>query len=227
MSTPYIALSDLIGMIPAQFLAEALDDAGTGSANPEVWARIAQDTQNEIDGVLGKLYPVPFSVPLPAFIVSAAQLLAADRIYKRRGTEKNPYAADAASIRKEMAQIGEPTKVIFDQLGLSLDRLKGEDAVTQFKEIGTAISSLATQSDKIAAVRAIFGRQGANMINILSDPKAIEEAAKSTAEKAAIYEKNAALFTRVTNEFEAVGMKTKGFFLGAAESAAHALEVEQ
>ena len=107
MSTPYIALSDLIGMIPAQFLAEALDDAGTGSANPEVWTRIAQDTQNEIDGILGKLYPVPFSIPLPAFIVSAAQLLAADRIYKRRGTEKNPYAADAASIRKEMAQIGE------------------------------------------------------------------------------------------------------------------------
>ena len=114
--------------------------------------------------------------------------------------------------------------MIFDQLGISLDRLKGEDAVTQFKEIGTAISSLATQSDKIAAVRAIFGRQGANMINILSDPKAIEEAAKSTAEKAAVYEKNAALFTRVTNEFEAIGVKTQGFFLGAAEGAADALE---
>ena len=107
MSDPYVQMADLIGMIPAPFLAEALDDAGTGSANPDVWARIAQDTQNEIDGILGKLYPVPFSIPLPAFIVSAAQLLAADRIYKRRGTEKNPYAADAASIRKEMAQIGE------------------------------------------------------------------------------------------------------------------------
>ena len=107
MSDPYVQMADLIGMIPAPFLAEALDDAGTGSANPDVWARIAQDTQNEIDGILGKLYPVPFSIPLPAFIVSAAQLLAADRIYKRRGTEKNPYAADAASIRKDLAQIGE------------------------------------------------------------------------------------------------------------------------
>ena len=158
---------------------------------------------------------------------SITDLITLQKAYNEVGLDPSSLQQNLTMLQAALGGVnaeGEPTKVIFDQLGLSLDRLKGEDAVTQFKEIGTAVSSLATQSDKIAAVRAIFGRQGANMINILSDPKAIEEAAKSTAEKAAIYEKNAALFTRVTNDFEAVGMKTKGFFLGAAESAAHALE---
>ena len=158
---------------------------------------------------------------------SITDLITLQKAYKEVGLDPSGLQQNLTMLQAALGGVnaeGEPTKVIFDQLGLSLDRLKGEDAVTQFKEIGTAISSLATQSDKIAAVRAIFGRQGANMINILSDPKAIEEAAKSTAEKAAVYEKNAALFTRVTNEFEAIGVKTQGFFLGAAEAAAHTLE---
>jgi len=158
---------------------------------------------------------------------SITDLITLQKAYKEVGMDPSGLQQNLTMLQAALGGVnaeGEPTKVIFDQLGISLDRLKSEDAVTQFKEIGTAISSLATQSDKIAAVRAIFGRQGANMINILSDPKAIEEAAKSTAEKAAVYEKNAALFTRVTNEFEAIGMKTQGFFLGAAEGAADALE---
>jgi len=104
---PYVSQSDLTGMIPAPLLAAALDDAETGSANPAVWQQIAQDTQDEIDGVLGKLYPIPFQTPLPAFITRAAKLLAADRIYKRRGAEKNPYEAEAIGIRKELLSIGE------------------------------------------------------------------------------------------------------------------------
>jgi hypothetical protein len=157
---------------------------------------------------------------------SITNLITIQKAYQDVGMDPGSAVTNMAMLQNALGGVnaeGEPTKKIFEDLGLSMDRMKSEDYPTQLREIGVAISGLATQSDKMAAVRAIFGRQGANMINILSDTNAINEAAKVTAEKAAVYEKNAALFTKVTNDFEMVSAKTKGFFLGAAESAANQL----
>jgi hypothetical protein len=157
---------------------------------------------------------------------SITNLITIQKAYQDVGMDPGSAVTNMAMLQNALGGVnaeGEPTKKIFEDLGLSMDRMKSEDYPTQLREIGVAISGLATQSDKMAAVRAIFGRQGANMINILSDTNAINEAAKVTDEKAAVYEKNAALFTKVTNDFEMVSAKTKGFFLGAAESAANQL----
>jgi phage gp36-like protein len=92
-------------MIPSPFLVQALDDSGVGSINPEVWNQIAQDTADEIDGQLGKRYPVPFTPPFPPLVIRAAKLIAVDRIYKRRGQEKNPYQQEIENVRKELESV--------------------------------------------------------------------------------------------------------------------------
>ena len=102
MGAPYVIMSDVAGRIPGPFLIQALDDNADGLADADVWDKIASDTAEEIDGVLGKRYPVPFTAPIPAFVSRAAKIIAADLIYKRRGAEKNPYADDAAAVRKEL-----------------------------------------------------------------------------------------------------------------------------
>jgi len=158
---------------------------------------------------------------------SITSLVALKKAYQEVGMDAGGLQGNLAMLQSALGGVnaeGEPTKHIFDQLGLSVENLKGQSAVDQFRAIGTAISGLATQADKMAAVKAIFGRQGAPMLNILADPKAIDEASKSTAEKAAILERDAALFTRVTNQFEAIGVKTQGIFLGMAGPIASSLE---
>ena len=158
---------------------------------------------------------------------SITTLVALKKAYQEVGMDAGSLSGNLTMLRASLGGVnaeGEPTKAIFDQLGLSIDKLKGQNAVDQFKAIGESLSHLATQEDKVAAVRAIFGRAGGDMLNILGDPGAIDEAAKTTAGKAAILQKNAASFTKLTNEFEAIGNKVSGFFLGASEGVAGAIE---
>ena len=109
---------------------------------------------------------------------SITSLVALKKAYQEVGMDAGGLQGNLAMLQSALGGVnaeGEPTKHIFDQLGLSIDQLKGESAVDQFHAIGTAISGLATQADKMAAVKAIFGRQGAPMLNILADPKAIDD----------------------------------------------------
>lgn len=103
----YVALSDLSGLIPGAFAAEALDDDGDGVADTGVWTQIAADVARFIDGVLGGRFAVPFTAPLPAIVVSAAKVLACEQLYIRRGrkAEDNPFASQASAVRKQLASI--------------------------------------------------------------------------------------------------------------------------
>ncbi len=105
---PYVAMSDLAGMIPMDFLNQALDDAGTGVAQPAVWDQVAADAAAEVDGILGTRYPVPFQPPFPAAVVRAAKMFAACALYVRRGKcdkENNPFLAQRDAAVKQLAAI--------------------------------------------------------------------------------------------------------------------------
>lgn len=110
---------------------------------------------------------------------------------------------------------GEPTVFMFQKLGLNIAELKNMSAIEQFQRVSGAIGKLSTQSDRAASAMAIFGRQGASMLAL--DPKEIDEAQKSMAAYGGIMQKNAALFTSITNVLETLGGKVKGFFAGFAD----------
>jgi hypothetical protein len=119
---------------------------------------------------------------------------------------------------------GQPTKKVFEELGLSIEALKGQSAIQQLAAIGKAIRNLGDQESKMAATRAIFGRGGAGVLAIIQDPKIINQAAAMMGETADVYQRNAAHFADLANQIESIGTKVKGIFVGAAGDVAPAIE---
>jgi phage gp36-like protein len=104
----YVLMSDMNARLPAAFLIQALDDDSDGAADPGVWDAVAAAVAQEIDGILGVRFAVPFANPIPAPVLTAAQTLAAEALYNRRGfqgEEKNPWTKLAAGARATLAKI--------------------------------------------------------------------------------------------------------------------------
>lgn len=103
----YVALDDLRGRIPPQYLTEGLDDAASGAA--EAWEAVLDDAEHTVNAILGLRYTVPFTAPYPPIVVDAARTFACDAVYRRRGVpdEQNPYAALAAESRRTLRAIAE------------------------------------------------------------------------------------------------------------------------
>jgi phage gp36-like protein len=108
MPTPYVLYADMAARLPLDFLVQALDDNGDGAVDPGLWDQVAAAVAKEIDGILGVRFNVPFVNPIPAPVVTAAEVLAAELLYGRRGfqgEEKNPWAAQAKTQRTTLAKI--------------------------------------------------------------------------------------------------------------------------
>ena len=107
----YVNDSDLVGLIPPDFLTQALDDNGDGVADDGLLDLIIAQASEEIDGYIGRRYPLPLLTPYPEVITSSAKALAAEALYKRRGIEdqKNPWSAKARSIRMLLQSIAQGT----------------------------------------------------------------------------------------------------------------------
>lgn len=123
-------------------------------------------------------------------------------------------------MRKALAGIdedGKPTAKMFQQLGLSVDGIKGMSAKDQLGAIGGAIRGLASPAEQTAAAMAIFGRSGGNMLGLFKDPAALEAAAKSLGGLPALMDRNAAAFDAVSDRIGRIKEKGKGLWAGIAE----------
>ncbi len=106
---PYILSTDLHGLLPPAFVAEALDDDRDGMEDGGVWDVVEADAASQIDSRLGGRYTVPFAEPLPAVVVESAKIFACELLYLRRGMagEANPWTARANGMRKRLEAIGD------------------------------------------------------------------------------------------------------------------------
>lgn len=104
---PYVALADISGRIPTAFLAQALDDDNDGVI--DAWDGVAESVGSYIDGILGTRFTVPFESPFPPVVTTAAQVLACEMCYQRRGVsaEQNPWTAQANAIRGVLMKVAE------------------------------------------------------------------------------------------------------------------------
>lgn len=104
---PYLLKPDIESDIPPAFLTEALDDAGSGVADPALWDKVEASARDEVDGTLGQRFPVPFEAPIPPVVRHAMRVLVLERLYLRRGLsgDSNPWAAQAAKIREKLTRI--------------------------------------------------------------------------------------------------------------------------
>ena len=139
----YVTMADLTGMIPGPFLIQALDDDSDGAADPAAWNSVAKDASDAVDGVLGGRFTVPFSNPLPAVVIAAAKLFAAEQIYARRGksAQENPFTKQATEMRAKLEEIA-----------------KGEQAlaptVNRAKPSATAITETSKTASKQGGISA-------------------------------------------------------------------------
>lgn len=106
----YVDLDDMEARIPPGVLLNALDDDDDGQPDDGLWAKIQQAVGEKIDGCLGVRFAVPFNPPLPAVVVSAAQIFAAEMVYDRKGfsgEERNPWAGRAARMMAKLEKIAD------------------------------------------------------------------------------------------------------------------------
>jgi len=104
----YILQTALKGKVPDDLLLQALDDNADGVADDGIWDTIAADVDRAIDGRLEGRYTVPLAAPLPAVVVEAATVFAAEAVYMRRGLagDQNPWIKQADAFRKRLESIG-------------------------------------------------------------------------------------------------------------------------
>jgi len=105
----YLTKADLDGLIPPQFLLEALDDDQDGVEDVGLWDKIAQQAADAVDALLGQRYTVPFTAPLPPLVAQAARVFAASALYRRRGytDDRNPWGKEAERLSVKLSRIGQ------------------------------------------------------------------------------------------------------------------------
>ncbi|MBU4460298.1 MAG: DUF1320 domain-containing protein, partial [Verrucomicrobia bacterium] len=77
---PYVTKADLEGLIPPQFITEALDDDGDGVEDAGLWDKVAAQAGEAVDALLGQRFEVPFAAPVPPLVSQAAKIFAASAL---------------------------------------------------------------------------------------------------------------------------------------------------
>ena len=103
------AYTDLKGLIPLDFVVQALDDDNDGAADAGLFDAVLADAEREINGFCDQRYAIPFTDPLPDLIIDAAKILVGLRLYIRRGRsgDANPLTAEAKRIRAKLQAIAD------------------------------------------------------------------------------------------------------------------------
>jgi phage gp36-like protein len=131
---PYVTKADLEGLIPPQFLLEALDDDGDGAEDAGLWDRVAAQAGEAVDALLGQRFAVPFASPLPALVSQAAKIFAASALYRRRGmtSDRNPFAKEEERLSVKLSRIGEGKEPLTPEADRAQDSISviSEDAKT-------------------------------------------------------------------------------------------------
>lgn len=104
----YITYDEMKAALPAEIMAQLLDDQGSGVPDMDKWAKIVAAVAREINGSLEQKYSLPLS-SVPNSIGDAAFKLAAELLYCGRGYygDANPWTERAREVRKLLGKFAE------------------------------------------------------------------------------------------------------------------------
>ena len=118
---------------------------------------------------------------------------------------------------------GEPTVKAFERLGLRLGDLRKLSASEQMDAIGSALRGVQEPAQRTALAMQIFGRSGAEMLQLFNDPDAIKKASAALGTMPGMLARNAELFARLSDTMNNVKVKMAGLFVGIADKIAPVL----
>lgn len=104
----YINFSQMKAALPAEIMAQLLDDQGSGAPDMAKWAEIVAAVGREIDAALEQKYSLPLGT-VPNSIGNAAFALAAELLYQGRGYygDANPWTERAREVRKFLQRVAD------------------------------------------------------------------------------------------------------------------------
>lgn len=124
-----------------------------------------------------------------------------------------------ASLQKSLSGIneeGQPTKDVFDRLGLSIHALRDMQAIEQFTTLGRALREIPDEADRARAAMEIFGGRGRKMLAFLMDESAISTAREQVGGLASTMEQNAESFDAVGDSIGTLKTKVLQFYAAFA-----------
>jgi len=134
--------------------------------------------------------------------------------------EANGMAAErmAGNINKMQKTIFAATQSdkanVFEKLGLDARALIDMDPAQAFDEVLRGLSGISNVTERTGIAMEIFGRSGAEMLRLLSDPEAMNNARKQLGGMADLLDENATKFDRLSDIMGTFKSKIQGFFVG-------------
>lgn len=116
----YCTQADLVGLIPQEWLTQAVDDDGDGTA--DTITDVLQAAQDEIDSKLATRYALPLDLSgtlagMAAKLRHIMRYLAAAIAYGRRGMhDQFPWVDQIKDIRRDLSAIENGTLLLFPNL---------------------------------------------------------------------------------------------------------------
>lgn len=130
------------------------------------------------------------------------------------GTSQEALGTGFTKLQTEIGKArsgSEEAKSVFEQLGLSVDQLAGHDTATNFKQVADSIAGIQDPTEQAAMAVAVFGKSGAELLNVLREGSAgIEDMQKKAQELGIVMStEEAAALEKANKEMQAMWMVTK------------------
>lgn len=196
--------------------------AGVAAAGAAAFAGVAAAVKKAVDAG-GQLTDM-----MARTGAGGAGLVVMQRAFENAGMAASQVPASLNRMQKALAGLnedGQPTNEAFQKLGLSISELISMDPVAAFQKISEAIAALPEPAQRAAMALEIFGKSGAEMLAVMSDPAAFQLAAKQVGSLGQTLEANAAKLDAVGDAFGS--FETKVTQIGAEVAVALLPQLEE
>ena len=159
---------------------------------------------------------------------SVREIVIQEQAFKNAGLSAS-YLATASNLLDRalspLNQNAKRNKEVFEELGISMNALRMQSFGEQLETLSRGFSKLPDQASRTEAAMQLFGRYaGGQMLQILSDPQALELAKSQAGEFADEMQRVAAEMNDIQRELSVVNLKFKELWLGVAESLLPAIQ---
>lgn len=152
--------------------------------------------------------------------IAVENLMGLRRGFKDAGVDAAALGPAVNKMQKSLASAvgGGKEADVLKSLGLDPQSLASADPGKAFADIGNAIAALPNSTERAAASIALFGKSGAELLQVFMDPNFKEAGNVSNA--ARLLGENAGVFDKASDALGHVGGKLQGLFIGMADGSA-------
>ena len=160
--------------------------------------------------------------------LAASQVLVLRQAFANAGLGGDQFEGAIARMQKALGGVneeGKSTEAALARLGLTVGDLGGLSAEEQLRILIGAFAGLNDTSTRTRTAMDLFGRSGAKMLALFSDPTALAVAAEQVGSLGALMDENAGKFDRISDSIGTLmGLKMDQFWAGIATGASDSAE---